>query len=245
MNMRNIKLIYRYDGSMFYGFQRQPEKRTVQGEIEKLLNVVLKSEIDMISSGRTDRGVHALIQVSNFYTDSNIPLDKLRYVLDRGLPLDIEILGIEEVDEDFNSRFDAKSRAYRYLISWEKNPFRSRYETYVNKEIDIERFQNILLPLVGIHDFNNFRLSDCGSKTSVREIYDIKVSKIDNSRLAIDILGSSFLKSQIRIIIGTALDIYFGRRNENYLKDMLENPHKKYIKKVADASGLYLSQVNY
>lgn len=243
--MRNIKLVYRYDGSMFYGFQRQPEKRSVQGEIEKILNVVLKSEIDMVSSGRTDRGVHALTQVSNFYTDSTIPLDKLRYVLERGLPLDIELLEISEVEESFNSRFDARSRGYRYVISWQRDPFRSRYETYVNKEIEIERFQEILAPLVGVHDFNNFRLSDCGSKSSIREIYSIKVTKIDEYRLAVDILGSSFLKSQIRIIIGTALDVYFGVRAKSYILEMLKYPDRKFVKKVAEPYGLYLSQVNY
>lgn len=243
--MRNIKITYRYDGSLFFGFQRQPEKRTVQGEIEKLLNVVLKTEIDMISSGRTDRGVHALIQVSNFYTDSPIPLDKLKYVLTRGLPLDIELFDVEEVEENFNSRFDAKSRGYRYIISWERDPFKSRYETFVNKKIDKERFLEILKPLVGVHDFNNFRLSDCGSKTSVREIYSIDIIEIDSSRIAVDIMGSSFLKSQIRIIIGTALDIYFGIRKEDYIVEMLENPQKKFIRKVAEPYGLYLSKVNY
>ncbi|MGY0393744.1 tRNA pseudouridine(38-40) synthase TruA [Fusobacterium sp. SYSU M8D902] len=243
--MRNIKITYRYDGSMFYGFQRQPEKRTVQGEIEKLLNVVLKTNIDMISSGRTDRGVHALIQVSNFHTDSTIPLEKLKYVLNRGLPLDIELLDIEEVEEEFNSRFDAKSRGYRYILSWERDPFKSRYETYINREIDTKRFASVMEPLIGIHDFNNFRLSDCGSKTSVREIYSIDVKKLDSSRIAVDILGSSFLKSQIRIIIGTALDVYFGVRDESYLREMLENPNKKFIRKVAEPNGLYLSKVNY
>lgn len=243
--MRNIKITYRYDGSLFYGFQRQPEKRTVQGEIEKILDVVLKEEIDMVSSGRTDRGVHALIQVSNFYTNSTIPLDRLRYVLNRGLPLDIELLKIEEVDIEFNSRFDAKSRGYRYILSWEKNPFKSRYETYINREIDSEKFYKILEPLIGVHDFNNFRLSDCGSKTSIREIYSIEIIKLDEFRIGVDILGSSFLKSQIRIIIGTALDIYFGIRDKGYLKEMLENPNKKFIRKVAEPNGLYLSKVNY
>ena len=243
--MRNIKITYRYDGSMFYGFQRQPEKRTIQGEIEKLLNIVLKENIDMVSSGRTDRGVHALIQVSNFYTHSTIPLDRLRYVLMRGLPLDIELLALEEVEERFNSRFDARCRGYSYQISWEKNPFRSRYETYINKEIKIEKFQEILNVLKGKHDFNNFRMSDCGSKTSVREIYSIDVKKIEEKRIVVNIVGSSFLKSQIRIIIGTALSIYFGNLPENYMEEMLKNPTKKYIKKVAEPNGLYLSKVEY
>ena len=243
--MRNIKIRYRYDGSMFYGFQRQPEKRTVQGEIEKLLNVLLKEEINMISAGRTDRGVHALEQVSNFFTSSPIPVERLKYALDRGLPLDIELLDIEETDVEFNSRFMAKTRAYRYIMSWKKNPFENRYVTYVYREIDKEKFKKILEPLIGIHDFNNFRMSDCGSKTSVREIYSIDIVELSKEKIAIDIKGNSFLKSQIRIIIGTALDIYLGNRKEDYLLNMLNNPYKEYIKKAADPYGLYLSQVNY
>ena len=157
----------------------------------------------------------------------------------------VELLKIEEVDIEFNSRFDAKSRGYRYILSWEKNPFKSRYETYINREIDSEKFYKILEPLIGVHDFNNFRLSDCGSKTSIREIYSIEIIKLDEFRIGVDILGSSFLKSQIRIIIGTALDIYFGIRDKGYLKEMLENPNKKFIRKVAEPNGLYLSKVNY
>lgn len=243
--MRNIKITYRYDGSMFYGSQRQPEKRTVQGEIEKLLNILLKDEINMVSSGRTDRGVHALIQVSNFFTSSPIPLDRMRYALNRGLPLDIELLDIEEVDLEFNSRFLPKSRAYRYIMTWKRNPFESRYTTYVNKKIEKDRFFEIMKPLIGVHDFNNFRMSDCGSKTSIREIYSIEVKKIGSNRISVEILGSSFLKSQIRIIIGTALNIYFGNLPSNYMEEMLKNPDKKYLKKVAEPNGLYLSKVDY
>ena len=95
-----------------------------------------------------------------------------------------------------------------------------------------------------MHDFNNFRLSDCGSKTSIREIYSIVVEEKEN-KLIVEIKGNSFLKSQIRIIIGTALDIYFGNYDENHLRDMLENPKKDFLKKVADPYGLYLSEINY
>lgn len=243
--MRNIKITYRYDGSMFFGSQRQPEKRTVQGEIEKLLNVLLKEEITMVSSGRTDRGVHALVQVSNFTTTSPIPLDRMKYALNRGLPLDIELLDIEEVDMEFNSRFLAKTRAYRYIISWKKNPFESRYVTYINKKIEKERLYEIMQPLIGVHDFNNFRMSDCGSKTSIREIYNIEIFEEKEDKLIVEIKGNSFLKSQIRIMIGTALEIYFGNREKSYLTEMLKNPNKKFIKKAAPPYGLYLSEVNY
>lgn len=242
--MKNIKIRYRFDGSMFYGFQRQPGKRTVQGEIEKLLDIVLREKINMVSAGRTDRGVHALEQVSNFFTNSPIPPEKLKYALNKGLPLDIEIFEVEEVDMEFNSRFMAKSRAYKYVMSWIKNPFESRYTTLIHERIDKDRFLKILEPLIGINDFNNFRLSDCGSKTSIREIYSIEGEEKEN-KLIIDIKGNSFLKSQIRIMMGTALNVYFGNCDKNYLKNMLENPNKDYLKKVADPYGLYLSEVNY
>ncbi len=242
--MRNIRIRYRFDGSMFYGFQRQPGKRTVQGEIEKLLDIVLREKVNMISAGRTDRGVHALEQVSNFLTSSPIPTEKLKYALNKGLPLDIEVFEVKDVDIEFNSRFMAKNRAYRYIISWIKNPFESRYVTLVHEKMDKNRFIRILNPLIGVNDFNNFRLSDCGSKTSIREIYSITGEEKEN-KLIIDIKGNSFLKSQIRIMMGTALDIYFGNQNEDCLRDMLKNPNKDFIKKVADPYGLYLSEVNY
>ncbi|BBA49810.1 tRNA pseudouridine(38-40) synthase TruA [uncultured Fusobacterium sp.] len=242
--MKNIKIRYRFDGSMFYGFQRQPGRRTVQGEIEKLLEVVLREKVNMISAGRTDRGVHALEQVSNFFTNSSIPIEKLKYALSKGLPLDIEIFEAKEVDMEFNSRFMAKSRAYKYIISWIKNPFESRYVTLVHEKMDKDKFLKILKPLVGINDFNNFRLSDCGSKTSIREIYSITAEENEN-KLIIDIKGNSFLKSQIRIMIGTALNVYLGNCDKNYLIDMLANPNENFIKKVADPYGLYLSEVNY
>ena len=131
MGRKNIKIEFRYDGSRYYGFQRQPDKITVQGEIEKILRIVTKEEINLISAGRTDRGVHANHQVSNFYTSSTIPIEKYKYLLTRALPKDIDILSVEEVDENFNARHNAKMREYIYIISWEKNPFEARYCKFV------------------------------------------------------------------------------------------------------------------
>src|SRR3712207_3824694 len=134
--MKNIKISYQYDGSSFMGFQRQPSQRTVQGEIEKSLFCILREKIDLISSGRTDRGVHAMQQVSNFFTSSCIPLDKLFYALSRNLPQDILLLQLEEVDREFHARFSAKTRTYCYCITWEKSPFNYRYKTYVKEKIN-------------------------------------------------------------------------------------------------------------
>ncbi|WP_300329862.1 tRNA pseudouridine(38-40) synthase TruA [Fusobacterium sp.] len=245
--MRNIKITYSYDGSDFFGFQRQPDKRTVQGEIEKVLKIILKSDINMVTAGRTDRGVHANVQVSNFYIDENItiPLKNFQRALNKLLPNDIDIYKIEEVDLDFNSRFQAKRRAYEYIITWKKDVFSRRYKTYVGKEIDCNKFLEILNPLIGEHDFNNFRLKDENNKTSIREIYKIETYLKDKNTMGIYIEGNAFLKTQIRIIVGTALDIYFGRKPENYIRLLLENPNEERKIEIAEPSGLYLTKVEY
>ena len=218
---KNIKIVYEYDGSEFYGFQRQPKLRTVQGEIEKVLEILFKEKIDLISAGRTDRGVHAKMQVSNFYIKLDIPISKLKKILNALLPEDINILEVEEIELNFNSRFSAKYRAYEYYITNKKNPFNSRYMSFIDEEFNIERLNKILTILIGEHDFSNFRLSDCGSKTTIREIYEIKFIREDENIIKLYVKGNAFLKSQIRIIIGTVLAIYQGKKEEKYLELML------------------------
>lgn len=242
---RNIKLVYSYDGSRYFGFQRQPKKITIQGEIEKILKTVTKEEINLISSGRTDRGVHAKQQVSNFYTFSKIPVKKILYILNNSLPDDIYMQEVEEVDEKFNSRFDAKEREYEYIISWEKNPFESNYVKYVKEKIYIDKLKKIFTPFVGIRDFKNFKVNDPATKTTIREILSIDIEYLGSSKLKIIIRGRSFLKSQIRIMVGMALEVYKGNLSEDYIENMLQDFSKGYKKLLVEPTGLYLSKIIY
>lgn len=245
MCRRNIKLSYMYDGSRYFGFQRQPKQITVQGEIEKILKFVCNEEINLISAGRTDRGVHAKHQVSNFYTSSKIPIDKFKYLLNRALPNDIYIFEVEDVPEDFNARHNAKYREYEYIISFEKNPFEARYVKYFSQKIDIEKLKKIFISFLGIKDFHNFRLKDCVSKVSIREIMSIDIKNFESNKIKITIRGSSFLKSQIRIMVGTALEIYKDNLPENYIEILLTDFSKEYRKFLAEPEGLYLSKIVY
>jgi len=242
--MRNIKIIYRYDGSDFYGFQRQPNRRTVQGEIEKALKIILKTDINLISAGRTDRGVHALMQVSNFPVESTIPEDRLFKALSNLLPMDIDLLSLEEASPQFHSRFGAESRAYRYRMSWKKDPFRRRYVSYIKERVDVKEFERIMQPLIGRHNFENFRMSDCVVHKPIREIWEISCTEIEDG-IEVYIRGNAFLKSQIRIIIGTALNEYNGKVQPGHIAERLANPEKEYAKLIADGSGLYLCDVEY
>lgn len=245
MDRRNIKLEFRYDGSRYFGFQRQPKQITVQGEIEKILKTVTKEEINLISAGRTDRGVHANHQVSNFYTSSNIPVEKFKYLLSKALPLDIDILSVEEVSKDFNARHDAKKREYVYIISWEKSPFKANYCKFVKEKLDADKLKKIFQSFVGIKDFRNFRLKDCVSRITIREIYNIDVEYSGETELKIYIKGSAFLKSQIRIMIGTVLDIYYGKASEDLIEKMLEDFSKEFKKTLVEPQGLYLNKIEY
>ncbi|MGL5377470.1 MAG: tRNA pseudouridine(38-40) synthase TruA [Cetobacterium sp.] len=242
---RNIKITYSYDGSEFFGFQRQPKLRTVQGEIEKVLKTIFKLDIDMVSAGRTDRGVHAKKQVSNFFVTSTIPTQKIKFILNANLPKDIFMLDIEEVDKKFSARFSAKYRAYEYYIGEERNPFQSRYVTFVNEKLDLERLNKIVEPLVGTYDFCNFKLADCSSRTSERTMYEARFERVDEKTVKLCVKANAFLKSQIRIIVGTILSIYFNRKPEDYLMKMLIDHKNKYEKAVAEPNGLHLSDIGY
>ena len=129
--MRNVKIEYQYDGSKYYGFQRQKNKVTVQGDIEKVILNKFKEKVNMVSSGRTDRGVHALGQVSNFLISKKIPLEAIKSQINKILRGKVKILNIEEVHSDFNARFAAKRRTYLYVLK-NKNkitPFEDSYVT--------------------------------------------------------------------------------------------------------------------
>lgn len=243
--MKNIKLTYSYDGTDFFGFQKQPGKRTVQGEIEKILNKITKEEIVLTSSGRTDRGVHANMQVSNFLTSSKIPLEKLMEILNKALPIDICINLVEEVELNFNSRFNAKERVYRYFLTTKRSPFKNRFETFIPFEINLKEFLEIMNPLIGRHNFKNFRLANCTSKNQVREIYSIHGEFIDKDSFYIEIKGNAFLKSQIRIIIGTALAIFTKKISQNYFEEMIKKPEGLLAKIVAEPNGLSLWKIVY
>ncbi|MGM0508470.1 MAG: tRNA pseudouridine(38-40) synthase TruA [Fusobacteriota bacterium] len=243
---KNIKLIFEYDGSGYFGFQRQPDKKTVQGEIEKAIKVCLKEKINLLSSGRTDRGVHATKQVSNFKIDTGVPINKLKMILNRVLPRDIRIKKVEQVDLEFHSRYLAKERGYKYILKEEKNYniYEQRYTHYVKDEINPTKFLEIIKPLEGYHNFSSFKRNDNQDKNPYRTITMIDFYK-KQDKYTLHIKGKSFLKSMIRIIVGSALEVYFGKKDKNYIIDKLKSPDPHGGKIVAPPNGLFLTDVDY
>ncbi|WP_314340030.1 tRNA pseudouridine(38-40) synthase TruA [Leptotrichia wadei] len=252
MKKRNVKIIYQYDGSKFLGFQRQKHNnvKTVQGEIEKVILKAFSQKINMISSGRTDKGVHAIEQVSNFLIDDNIPLKAIKRQINKSLKSEIKILDITEVSEDFNARFDAKNRTYLYIMRAEEDitPFEANYVTGLYEKVDVEKFQKIMDSFIGKHDFSSFMKKDKAYRNRIREIFYIKCyydEKFGKNQVNIKICGNGFLKTMVRIMIGSALAIYFGKEKEDYIERRLENPNADNKKILAPSEGLYLYKVNY
>ena len=252
MKKRNVKIIYQYDGSKFSGFQRQKHNniKTVQGEIEKVILKAFSQKINMISSGRTDKGVHAMEQVSNFLIDGNIPLEAIKRQINKSLKGEIKILNITEANENFNARFDAKNRTYLYILRTEEDipPFEANYITGLKKEVNVEKFQKIMDSFIGKHDFSSFMKKDKAYRNPVREIFYIKCfydKKWGKNQVNIEICGNGFLKTMVRIMIGSALAIYFGKEKEDYIIKNLENPNADNKKILASSEGLYLYKVDY
>ena len=252
MKKRNVKIIYQYDGSKFLGFQRQKHNnvKTVQGEIEKVILKAFSQKINMISSGRTDKGVHAMEQVSNFLIDGNIPLEAIKRQINKSLKGEIKILNITEANENFNARFDAKNRAYLYIMRTEEDitPFESNYITGLKEKVEAEKFQKIMDSFIGKHDFSSFMKKDKAYRNPVREIFYIKCyydKKFGKNQVNIEICGNGFLKTMVRIMIGSALAVYFGKEKENYIIKRLKNPDADNKKILAPSEGLYLYKVNY
>ena len=250
MEKTNVKMVYQYDGSKFCGFQRQNGMKTVQGEIEKIIFRTFSQKINMISSGRTDKGVHAMEQVSNFVIDSKIPLEAIKRQINKCLRREVKVLSIEKADKKFNARFNAKSRTYLYIMRDEENitPFEANYVTGLRKSVDVERFQEIMNDFVGKYDFSSFMKKDKAYRNPVREIFYVKCyydEKFGEKQVNVEICGNGFLKTMVRIMIGSALAVYFGNEEKDYIRKRLEKPNVDGKKILAASEGLYLYKVSY
>ena len=224
--MRNIKLIIEYDGKSFNGWQKQPNKLNIQGEIEKAIGEITGEEIDLIASGRTDAGVHSLGQTANFKTNSNIQIEKMPFAINSKLKKSIRIKSAEEVDERFHSRYSVKSKKYRYTInnSLHGTALYRDMEYHFPIKLDVEKMKEASKYFEGEHDFKAFKASGTSSKSSVRKIYKAEVTR-NEDRVYIELTGSGFLYNMVRIISGTLVDV--GLRKNRTKKYTRYNKHRR------------------
>ncbi len=243
--MRNIKITIQYNGKNYCGWQKQNNSPGIQGTIEKAIFDITGEEVKITGSGRTDAGVHALGQVANFKTNSQIPASRIPNALNAKLPKDISIVDAEEVDEDFHSRYSAKKKRYRYQIY--NRPYRSPIyadTSYpVKYDLDIDKMKKAAKLFIGTHDFKGFMSSGSSVVDTIRTIYDIEVSKSEDL-IIIEIEGNGFLYNMVRIIAGTLVDIGRGRIDTD-LSTIIESKSRSMAGHTAPAHGLFLKKVDY
>ena len=244
--MRNIKLTIEYDGKCYNGWQKQPNELNIQGEIERAIYNITKEEVDLIGSGRTDAGVHALGQVANFKTNSQISIEKLPLAINSQLKNSIVIKEAEEVNERFHSRYNAKRKTYRYIINNSKCGtaiYRNLEYSYPFK-LDAEKMKQASKYFEGEHDFKAFKSSGTSSKNSVRTIYKAIV-KQEGEKIIIELTGNGFLYNMVRIISGTLLDVGLGKIRAEEIPEIIESKDRQRAGKTLPAHGLYLVEVKY
>lgn len=175
--MRNIKLTIEYEGKKFGGWQKQPKKLNIQGEIEEAIKEITGENVELTASGRTDSGVHSIGQVANFKTNSNIEIDKIPYAINSKLKKSIVIKKAEEVEENFHSRYNCKGKKYRYIInnSIQGTAIYRDLECHIPQKLDVNKMQKAAKYFEGEHDFKGFKASGTSSKSTVRTIYKAEV----------------------------------------------------------------------
>ena len=244
--MKNVKLVLEYLGTNYCGFQKQKNGLSVQEVLENCLEESLKEKVKTYPSGRTDAGVHAYMQVVNFFTNSTIPVDKIALLLNLKLPCDIRVLSSIEVDKNFNSRKSAVSKTYEYKIylGTELSPFDAKRALLCKYALDVGVMQKGADKLVGTHDFSSFVASHATTKTTIRTIYSANFKR-EGNYLYFTISGNGFLYNMVRIIVGTLIEIGRGKMSLNTMDELLKGNKRNLAGKTVKPDGLYLKEVKY
>ncbi len=244
--MRNIKLLISYDGTDFSGWQRQPDRRTVQRSLEEAIGRLTGVEAPTNASGRTDAGVHALGQVVHFYTAS--PHDPAVFVkaLNAILPPDVRVLEAREMPQAFHSTLDARAKRYRYVIDngTIADPFRLRYSHHVYQKLDVDAMHRAAQALKGRHDFHSFETNWPNRTSSVRTIADISAGR-EGDTVRVEVEADGFLYNMVRSIAGTLILVGLGRWPEARVAEALHSEDRREAGPTAPPEGLFLVRVRY
>lgn len=245
--MRNIKLILSYDGSDFFGWQTQPDRRTVQETLEKAISDLTKEERVVVhASGRTDSGVHAVAQVVNFHTACGYSTANLLNALNARMPQDIVISEAVEVAADFHANYSAIKKMYRYVIHNGKtpNPFLRKYCYFFRKPLDLQQMQRGAEVLIGKHDFACFETEWPNRASSIRTINLLRINRVGDW-IWIDVEADGFLYNMVRAITGTLIQVGRGYWEPTEVERILASKDRTQAGPNAPASGLFLMKVMY
>ncbi|MCL2752772.1 MAG: tRNA pseudouridine(38-40) synthase TruA [Defluviitaleaceae bacterium] len=243
-----ILLKVAYDGTNYAGWQIQKNDITVHGVLHDAIKQILNgSDFSLLGASRTDAGVHALGQCVHLMPENlNIPVERLPYALNSVLPKDIAVLDSKIVSDDFHPIRDAISKTYIYKI-WNKayrNPLLHNYSAHISKGLDVELMQESCIHFVGKHDFAAFCATGSSVKTTVREIFSLKISN-SNGLIEIFVNGNGFLYNMVRIIAGTLVEVGLGKINPNTIPAIIASCDRNKAGRTMPPQGLTLIEVEY
>lgn len=235
-----------YKGTSYHGWQAQPNSVTVQKILDDSLSVVLNEKISTIGAGRTDTGVHASFFCAHF--DSISPdlllVKNLIYRLNQYLPPDISVNSLRKVFPDANARYSAISRTYKYYISTTKDPFFDGSSWHLHGNFDLEKMNKACSILYNHSDFTSFSKLHSGAKTNICRIYNAIWEETGN-RLVFTIKADRFLRNMVRAIVGTMVDVGFGKKDNMEFEDIIHSKDRCRAGKSAPAKGLFLVDIEY
>ncbi len=239
--MKNVKLTIEYDGTDFFGWQIQPNRRTVQGEIEGALRQIMNEEVRITGASRTDQGVHATGQVANFTTMLDLEPQRLKKAINSLTGNDVYIRKIELVPEEFHSRYSAQAKVYQYHVIFEPSPISIRYNWFVRFKLDINEMKGVVPHFLHEHDFGSFSAEDLRENRFCR--IDQMTLTVTDSRVIIKIVANRFLRKMVRGIVGFMCDVGRGRFSATDVRDVFEGRTKNLY--FAPPQGLFLVEVKY
>lgn len=252
---RTLSLTVSYNGAPFSGFARQPGQLTVQGELEQALSLVFRRPMEVVCSGRTDAGVHALGQVVSFDVTNDELEGRNLYSMRRSLNAltheDITVREVEERQPGFSARFDAQWREYHYHVCLDEVPplFMRDFSWYVHGQLDIDAMREAAAHLVGEHDFKSFCMAASAvGKPTCRNVHEISLSRemiMGEDILTIKVVGNAFLHSMVRTIVGTLVMVGRGQRKPEWVREVLEARNRTAAGENAPAAGLVFWRVQY
>jgi tRNA pseudouridine38-40 synthase len=245
-NERNIKLTVAYDGTNYHGFQRQANALTVQQVLEERLAKVFGHPLKMTGAGRTDSGVHAYGQVVNFYTTGTVPTQRIVAASKGLLPRDIVIQKAEAVASDFHARYSAKSKIYIYRVLPEviADPFMRNFAWHIPYKLNIQAMHEAAQAILGEHDFSAFRAAGGPPVSPIREIVNT-YCRLNGREIEFLFWGTGFLYHMVRNLVGTLVDIGYGKLSVDGFKKVLEGRDRTKAGVTAPPQGLYLKEVKY
>lgn len=246
VRMKNIKLEIEYIGTNYNGWQRQPNKPSIQETIEDSIEKITGEKTVLLGSGRTDSGVHALGQVANFRTNSNLTPIQFRKALNSTLPEDISITKVLKVSSGFHSQYDSKSKTYLYKILNRSYPSAHLNNStwQVQQPLNLNKMKEAAKFLIGTHDFKVFAHSGLTVKTTERKVIKANLKK-KKDLIEFEIEANGFLKRMVRMIAGTLVNVGKEKIIPSDFKKILKTGKKNHFIRSAPAHGLFLKKVKY